>query len=170
MLQLCTSQDNNATPYVFRATGIAVYSLEEAMYHVFHYWRESLEDLQSGQIGTWVAELGLPDIAQNLIDPNEKQPSALLIEFLQSINYFSTDDINSIKTSLHAWEQRQEWERLKERADGFVARGEPAMAIPLYSRALKLEVNPAQELQRNIEPAAKKRTNACDFLTTSGNY
>jgi len=64
-----------------------------------------------------------------------------MLAFLGIIEYFDEADLAHIKTDLESWEHRVEWERLKDRADQLVSRGEPAKALPLYCRALKYEEN-----------------------------
>jgi len=144
MLQLCVSQQINETPFYFNSTGIRVYSFEEAIYHVFHYWRESADDFLSEPMITWVSDLGLSYLASKMkelacID----NFTAQVLGFLQLIDYFSADEISGLKATLQAWEMRREWEKLNERADYLVQRGEPGRAVPLYKRALKYEENAA---------------------------
>ncbi|MCL2287185.1 MAG: tetratricopeptide repeat protein [Firmicutes bacterium] len=142
MLQLCVSQQLNSTPFMFRSTGIRVYSLEEVMYHVFHYWRESMDDFLSDKMITWVSDLGLSFIVgkiQKIAD--EKQFATRMLNFIQLIDYFDQCEINELQAELEAWERQCEWQKLKERADYFIQRGEPSKALPFYKRALQLEEN-----------------------------
>ena len=142
MLQLCVSQQQNQTPFTFRTTGTRVYSLEEALYHVFHHWRESVDDFLSETMLAWVSELGLPYIASKLQDiATEKLFTKRLLDFLQVVEYFNHKEITGLKSDLEAWEMRREWEKLKERADALARRGEPTKALPLYKRALVFEEN-----------------------------
>ena len=144
MLQFCTSQQLNNTPFIFRSTGIRVYSLEEALYHVFHYWRESAEDFLSREMIAWAAEIGLSFVAGKMQEITaEKQLTTRILNFLQLITYFSTDELNGLRSALETWERRCEWERLKERADLFIERSDPFKALPLYKRAVQLEENAA---------------------------
>jgi len=144
MLQLCLSQKISETPYTFKATGIRVYSIEEALYHAYHYWRESIDELQSESLTTWVASLGLTQITAKMkalpaITPVSKR----LLAFLGITEYFSPPELTALKADLERWEHRVEWEKLKDRADHLVYRGEPAKAMPLYRRALSYEENPS---------------------------
>jgi len=144
MLQLCVSQRINETPFSFNATGIRVYSFEEAIYHVFHYWRESADDFLSEPMITWVSDLGLSYLASKMKElAGTDNFTAQVLGFLQLVDYFSADEISGLKTTLQAWEMRREWEKLKERADYLVRRGEPGRAVPLYKRALQYEENVA---------------------------
>jgi len=142
MLQLCTSQQISDTPFVFRATGIRVYSIEEALYHVYHYWRESAEDLSSANMAAWVEGLGLSYLAAKITAIADITSfSKRMLAFLSIIEYFDEFELADIKSGLESWEHRVEWERLKDRADQLVNRGEPEKALPLYHRALKYEEN-----------------------------
>jgi tetratricopeptide (TPR) repeat protein len=144
MLQFCVSQQTNKNPYIFRSTGIRVYSFEEALYHVFHYWRESVDDFLSAGMFAWVRELGHSFIASKMNEiAEEENLTARILGFLQLANYFSQDEITGLQLALEVWERRCEWEKLKERADYFTERGEPFKALPLYKRALELEENVA---------------------------
>jgi len=144
MLQLCVSQQQNDIPFAFKSTGIRVYSFEEAIYHVFHYWRESVDDFLSDPMIAWVSELGLSYIASKMKDlAHTDNFTARLLSFLQLVDYFSREEIAGLTSTLQAWEQRREWEKLKERADHLVERGEPARALSLYKRALGFEENVA---------------------------
>jgi len=149
MLQLCISQTISETPFTFKSTGIRVYSIEEALYHVYHYWRESAEELASVKIAAWAAELGLPKLAAKITAIAEIQSfSRRMLAFLGIIEYFNESELAEIKTELEGWENRVEWERLKDRADQLVMRGEPTKALPLYRRALKYGEN--QPLLNNM--------------------
>ena len=144
MLQLCISQNISETPYTFKATGIRVYSIEEALYHAYHYWRESVDELLSDNLTAWVQSLGLSQITNKMKAlPGITPLSKRLLAFLNIIEYFSTPELATLKTDLERWEHRVEWEKLKDRADNLVSRGEPAKALPLYARALSYGENPA---------------------------
>ena len=144
MLQFCISQQLNTTPFIFHSTGIRVYSLEEALYHTFHYWRESVDDFLSREMMTWVSEMGLSFVVSKMQEiAEEKHFTTRILGFLQLVTYFSPDELSSLQSTLEAWERRCEWEKLKERADYFVERGDPFKALPLYKRALQLEENVA---------------------------
>jgi tetratricopeptide (TPR) repeat protein len=142
MFQLCVSQQPNTIPFTFRGTGLRVYSLEEALYHVFHHWRESVEDLLSREMIAWATELGLVWVASRMKTIAQAEPFATrMLDFLQLVEYFTPQELDGLRHDLAAWERRLEWERLKERADMLVERGDPFKALPLYKRALALEEN-----------------------------
>ena len=142
MLLFCVNQQINEQPYTFKTTGIRVYTFEETLYHVFHFWRESVDDFLSEGMISWVGELGHSYLAARMKDLAVKEPfTKRVLDFLKLVDYFSQDDLSRLKEQLEAWETRREWEKLKERADYFVTRGEPSKAIPLYKQALVSEEN-----------------------------
>ncbi|MCL2363660.1 MAG: tetratricopeptide repeat protein [Defluviitaleaceae bacterium] len=138
MLQFTLSQQLNTHPYAFTATGIRVYSFEEAMYHVYHYWRESADDLLSDGLAAWVMDLGHNYQAARIKElRNVRTFTERMVGFLRLAPYFDDTEIAALTTELKQWESRREWEQLKERADAFLTRNDPAKAIPLYRRALQ---------------------------------
>ena len=143
-LQFCVSQQINTSAYTFKTTGIRVYTFEEVLYHVFHHWRESLDEFLSDGMIAWVAELGHSYLAAKMKELTNKEPfAAKILDFLRLANYFSEESLAELSQTLTAWETRREWEKLKERGDYFAAKNEPLKAIPLYKRALAFEENPA---------------------------
>ena len=142
MLQLCISQEITNKPYTFKATGIRVFSIEEALYHAYHYWRESVDEFLSHNLSDWVASLGHSNITAKMKDVTALKPlSKRLLAFLNIIEYFNESELAKLKADLAHWENRVEWEKLKDRADNLESRGEPAKALPLYGRALSYEEN-----------------------------
>ena len=142
MLQFCISQQTDAPPFAFKATGIRVYSFEEALYHVFHYWRESVDDLLSDAMLSWVSDLGLTYMAAKMKDLTKVDSfTERLIGFLRLVAYFDEEELAGLTQKLTRWETRREWEQLKERGDYFLTRNEPGKALPLYRRALLYDEN-----------------------------
>jgi tetratricopeptide (TPR) repeat protein len=143
-LQLCVSQQHNASPYVFKTTGIRVYTFEEVLYHVFHHWRESVEEFLSEKMILWVSEIGHSYLATRMKELTGREPFAVrIMDFLMLAEYFSEEELSGLKATLEKWELRREWERLKERGDWFARKKEPQKAIPLYKRALQYDENAA---------------------------
>ncbi len=145
MLQFCVSQQPNEIPYQFKATGIRVYTLEEAMYHVFHYWKQSVDDFLSDEMISWVGEtLGLSYIAARIKElTHEASFNQRMQSFLRLTDYFGNAELNAISRDMVKWELQREWVKLKERADYLMERAEPDKALPLYRRALQYEENAA---------------------------
>lgn len=139
----CISQTQNKIPYRFPLTGTHVYSLEEALYHVYHYWKQSMDDVVNPFFASWVGEkLGLAFVASKISEIAKiDQFSERMLAFLALIEYFSEQELNALRPELEQWEKRQEWETYKERADSLVNSGRPDKAIALYQRAIKYEEN-----------------------------
>jgi len=61
------TNENATTPFLFEGTGIRIYSFEEALYHCYYYWKQSLEDCVSDSLVKWTRNtLGLSCIADEL--------------------------------------------------------------------------------------------------------
>ena len=142
-LLLCMSQQENKHPYRFAGTGIQVYTFEEALYHVYHHWKQSVDDVCAPAMMSWASDtLGLAFIASAMKDISRiEQFSKRMLAFLKIIKYFDDHDLAAISPELERWEKRLEWETYKERADDLVSRGEPNKAITLYRRALQFDEN-----------------------------
>jgi tetratricopeptide (TPR) repeat protein len=145
MLQFCVSQQPNDIPYQFKATGIRVYSLEEALYHVFHYWKQSVDDFLSDEMIAWVGDtLGLSYIAARIKElTHEASFNQRMQSFLRLTEYFDDAELNALSRDMVIWERQREWVKLKERADYLMERSEPDKALPLYRRALQYDENTA---------------------------
>jgi len=128
------------TPYTFIITGINVYSFEEALYHVYHYWRESSEDFVSPKFISWLAvDAGLPHLAEKAARiSNEQSFTEMIISFLTLTDYFSDEDIRLKSLDISNWEREFEWENLKLRADFLLEQNVPDKAVILYKRANEL--------------------------------
>ena len=67
LLHLCITQEEVTIPYKFKITNISVYSLEEAAYHCYHYWRQCYDEFLSDDFLDWVRNvLGLNFIASKI--------------------------------------------------------------------------------------------------------
>jgi len=132
------SSEETKVPYKFKMTDINVYSLEEAAFHVFKYWRESGEEFLSREFIDWTRDtLRLPYYATQLTQLHDKNTlSARLIGFLSLFEFYDEVQLSSLRASLTQWEARLMWERLKENADYLYRQGSPAKAAGLYKRAL----------------------------------
>ncbi len=138
-LLLATDQENRrVNPYRFKMTGVNVYSLEEALYHCYYHWQESVDDFLSEEFIEWInSELSLTYIASAVSQLKFKDGfSERFIGFLTLIDYFDEGQILRLKSKLDQWEKHMEWERLKLRADNLLNANEPEKAYLLYERAL----------------------------------
>jgi len=141
----CLTQEGTATPYRFKGTNINVYSFEEALYHCYHEWKQSVDDLQSDELADWVQHaLGLSLVASKMREINTNDGfTTRLLSFLSITDYFAPKQLDLLKRDLLAWEARLEWERLKERADDLLAHNDAERAVPLYRQALGYAENAA---------------------------
>ena len=158
MLKLCVAQQKNTIPYVFGQTGQRVFSIEEAQYYVFHNWRLVADDFLCDGFVAWLAGIGLSFFSSK-IKGITRQPSFSLriLEFLGLTDFFEDDELSVLKSQLDKWEARQDYEKLKERADYFTLRGEPIKAIPLYRQAIALEES--ESLLNNLGVALMQMQN-----------
>ncbi|MCL1997639.1 MAG: tetratricopeptide repeat protein [Turicibacter sp.] len=167
-LLLSLTQQEVSHPYRFSGTGIQVYSFEEVLYHVYHYWKQSVDDVTEPSLVAWVTDtLGLTRIATKMNEvAHIEQFSERMLAFLEIAPYFSTMELAALKPDLIKWERRLEWETYKERADDLVARGEPAKSIALYRRALRHNEN--VRLLNNISVAYMQSENYAEAVNALG--
>ena len=142
-LLLCVSQQTTDHPYRFQATGIQVYTFEEVLYHAYHHWKQSVDDIIGPNLAAWVQDaLGLSLLSAKIKEIARIESfSERMLAFLGIIEYFDGQELEAITPHLKRWEKRLEWETYKERADDLVHRGEPDKAIALYRRALLYDEN-----------------------------
>ena len=137
MFRLCVSQEENVAYYRFKVTGVRVYTIEEALYHVFYNWREAVDDFCSNEMVVWLNKIGLSFLGSKIKDIANTPFSESMLRFLSLVPYFDQIELDSLKSDLISWENRREWEQYKERADFLMKNGEPQRAIPLYKKALE---------------------------------
>lgn len=142
-LLLCVSQSEVMLPYKFQMTNISVYSFEEALYHCYHYWKQSIDDIVSEDFCDWIGEgLKLSFLASRIREISRIQNLTIrFVSFLTLTDYFDRQQLDSLSVQISEWEQRLEWEKLKERGDYLMRRGEPEAALGFYIKALNLGEN-----------------------------
>ena len=142
-LYLCKTLEMAGKPYKFSITGIGVYSFEEALYHCLHYFKESADDFTSPEFIAWVCgELGLLNLKTKLENiRKEKLFSKRLIEFLSLAEYITEAELERVRTAASEWENRLEWEKLKERGDYLMNHNEFTKAFVFYKKALEYAEN-----------------------------
>lgn len=169
-LLLSTSQEEITAPYEFKETKIRVYSLEEALYHVYHNWKKTVDDYLCGDFISWVGTiLELPQIASKLREISRiPEFSEKLILFLSLIPYFSTFEIKKIERDLKNWESQNEWDKLQDRANDLFKQKSYDKAYSLYLKAISYDDNPV--LNYNIGICLMKQSlfeNSLLFLEKS---
>ena len=137
ILQLCVSQIDNQTPFLFKIINVKVFSLEEALFVVYYNWKNTADELFTPEFINWVKNnLMLPEIAGKINGYAQFPYNDRLTSFLRVIDYFDESEINSLKKELDVWAKRVAWEKLKDRGDYFTSRGMPEKAVSLYKKAL----------------------------------
>jgi len=161
MLQLCLSQEINDKPFTFPATGVSVFSFEEALFYVYNNWQSCIDDCTGEKMITWVSGIGHPFLVQKIIGLAKlKQESSRILGFLQLAPFFDSEEIAEASLKLEAWEKAQAWEKLKRKADNLVKSKSGYKGINLYKglnlykQALELEERP--ELLNNAAVACMK--------------
>lgn len=134
---LSITQTDITSGFKFKNTGITIYSFEEALYYYFNYWKDSQNDFLTADFINWVSiELKQKDLAKSLKKlKSVKKFSDRYIKFLETIDYFSQNELSGLKENLELWEARLTWERYKEDGDFFASKGEFFKAINLYEKA-----------------------------------
>lgn len=140
-LLLSTSQDEVKVPYKFNTTNISVYSIEEALYHCYYCWKDCIDEFISDKFISWVRnELNLYFISNKIKELKiEKSFTKRLISFLTVIEYFDSEEIENLKKELVYWENRSQFEKLKEQADNLVLKGYCEKAVSIYLKALEYD-------------------------------
>jgi len=132
------SQVENTSSFMFRLTNTKVFSLEEALFLVFHNWKQAAEEFFAPRFIDWVKDdLRLSNIADKLNKYSDLAFSERLTSSLSVIDYFDTSEIKGLKKELDAWAKRKEWEKLKEQGDYLLNQSKPGKAVAVYRRALK---------------------------------
>ena len=143
----CLTQEEISTPYQFKS-GVKVYSIEEALYYVYHNWKET--DYTTDKFISWVKNiLKEEDIAEKLIEAKQMDTfSDCLINFLSITEYFETMEIVAIKSEVLGWEKEYGWVRPKEEADSLLRKDQLDKAKDFYEKALDYGQTP--ELYNNM--------------------
>jgi len=157
-LLLSTITKEDIKPFIFNSTKIKVFSIEEALYHCYYHWNESLDEFNSNDFIDWVSnELKLPVIANNIKKIKLKESfTERLISFLTIIYYFDENEIKKLKDDLFVWEHQSVVEKLKERADNLLKKEKIEAALGMYVKSLEYEKNNVKILN-NIGVALMKK-------------
>jgi tetratricopeptide (TPR) repeat protein len=139
-LLLCLNQETT-TGYKFRDTGITVYSFEEALYHFFHYWKESREDFLSEEFAYWVKNaLNLREIAESLEDLKSISSfTERYISFLLTVEYFEPEELLPLQRRLEEVESKFQADNFKREGDERFLQRRFSMAAACYERSISIE-------------------------------
>jgi tetratricopeptide (TPR) repeat protein len=161
-LLLCVSQAEAGPGFRFKMTGLSVYSFEEALYHCYHYWQQSIDEIASEEFSAWVGEgLGLTYLAAKIKRLAKADGlTERVTSFLTLTDYFSGPDISALRAEIEAWESRLEWERLKDRGDYLMGQDDPGWAALYYKKALAFSEN--APLLNNLAVASLRMSRYAD--------
>ncbi len=138
-LILAASDVYDAKPYKFESTNISVYSFEQALYHCYHYWKESWDEIFiKDNFTKWVQdELKLSFIAYEIKKMKSIRNLAdRIIAFLSITYYFEDDEFEKLRNEIQEWQNQSQSEKLKEKGDALVAVGSFEKAILAYKAVL----------------------------------
>jgi len=138
-LILAASEVKNPKPYRFEATNILVYSFEQALYHCYHYWKESWDEIFiKDNFIIWVRdELKISFVAAEIKKlRNVRSMQDKIISFLSIVYYFDDDELDELRSEIQDWQNRSQSEKLKEKGDSLIAVGSFEKAIVAYEAVL----------------------------------
>lgn len=165
MLILSISPEAISRPYYFDSTRRKIYSLEELMYHCYYYWKQSIDDFLAGKIEIWIKEeLKLPYLASRIekIKDREHTITTQYAAFLDVIDYFEIDEINSITKEVYSWENMDQWQKLKEKGDIALENEQYTQAVKYYLEAI--DINDNVTILNNLGVAYMKQEKFEDAL------
>lgn len=165
MLILSVSPESISRPYYFDSTHRKIYSLEELMYHCYYYWKQSIDDFLAGKIEIWIKEeLKLPYLASRIekIKDREHTITTQYAAFLDVIDYFEIDEINSITKEVYSWENMDQWQKLKEKGDIALENEQYTKAVKHYLEAI--DINDNVTILNNLGVAYMKQERFDDAL------
>ncbi len=136
LLYLCINQSKAITPYEFINTKIKIYSIEEAFYHVYHYWYESIDEFVSEKFINWVQKMS-SQVAATLKEIALLQTAReRMLSFLSINSYYCKQDLEQLEQQLLKNEYENNWKQYKETGDYYVSLKRPSKAIEYYKQAL----------------------------------
>lgn len=112
-----------------------VWSMEQALFHVLHNWRES--DFLLPSFEKWVGQaLGLTTLAKGLETLHQLSSySEQLLGFLSLIDYLPAEDLSQLQAQVSLWEADNQPSLLSSRAASLFNQGQRTAAIALFKEA-----------------------------------
>lgn len=151
MKLILSSENFSEKPYIFSLTNIKVYSIEEALWHIFNYLRESLEIFEDNAFFEWLRDgLGLTKELDILNNANIKDNDEKLIDFLSQFEYLNKDEIEDIKKRLYSFANIGNFEKQKEIGDKLYKAKKYQQAVDAYSKALEMDLSKEYIIKNNI--------------------
>ena len=116
---LCQGKTANH-PYVFKTTGVAVYTIEELCYYIFHNVASISEELYEPELVTFLREeLGLKERADFIEDLIHKKAilKDIVVSIICSADYYDKAQINALLSEIDAFYRLSPVQRKKRQAD-----------------------------------------------------
>ena len=112
-----------------------VWGIEQALFHVYHNWRES--DFLLPSFEKWVADtLALPQLAKSLeVLRRGDSYSEQLFGFLSAVDYLTRDMLDTLQTQVTDWEADNQQGLLNSRAARLFNQGKRVEALALFKQA-----------------------------------
>ncbi|MDR0964476.1 MAG: DUF1150 domain-containing protein [Clostridium sp.] len=144
-------------PYSIENLGLRVYCIEELCYVIKENAFLLDEEFLGKDMIDWIAhDLGLGELAKGLWDRMRQHlPLRELVVFLlEYTGFYEADQIHRIQEILRKGEGRDQYERMKLRADSYAQRKRYALALSIYMeirRQLQAEEGYRQDRITNFE-------------------
>ena len=141
-LLMCISQEEITKPYKFKV-GIDIFSFEEALYYIYHNWKETYDDFTSDDFLEWVTTtLGQAKLSSEIKElENIDNLGDRIVKFLSITDYFDSAQLLKLRSEVSLWEKQSEWEKLKSTGDRLMQQKKPDLAYSHYEKALAYEKN-----------------------------
>lgn len=123
------------TPYLMQMGNIALYSIEELCYYLYHNVYAVKEELFSEELTEWIRkELGLPKLADKLRHLTEQDYSVKdrIVTVFCNCDYYSEKEVRGIVKILEEIELLSDEQRACLKADNYLQYGKYAKAASLY--------------------------------------
>ena len=133
-LILCSGK-NSKRPYYIANMSVNIYSMEELCYYIYNNIYLIGTDLfDTGLIDFIGKDLGEKDLAEELefLISQNAGLSEMVIAVLRHVDYYSEDEIAQLQQSIEKLDTQNAFERLKLRADNFLANKRYASAVKNY--------------------------------------
>lgn len=131
---LCRSEYSKR-PYYIEGAGVNVYSIEEISYFLFHDIYLVGADFFCEELFTFIErDIKEPELAKRLRFLKEQKAglSELVLTILRYVDFYSEEEIAQLGSLIERLDTQNVWERLKARADNYLANRRYNSAISNY--------------------------------------
>ena len=139
------------TPYLMQMGNIALYSIEELCYYLYHNVYAVKEELFSQELTEWIrSELELPILADKLQHLAEQNYSVKdrIVTVLCNCDYYSEKEVRSIVKILDEIDLLSDEQRACMKADNYLQYGRYAKAASIYEMIIRSS-QAMQRLEKN---------------------